>query len=384
MRITKRNNLLLKGKIRKMNSSERIKILQVIDSLGSGGAESLLKNFVLEVEKNNVFNIEIATLYHNAIFKEEIKNAGIPVWDLNLEYKYDLRGILKIITVIKKGKYDIVHVHLFPANLFAAIASLFLPKGIKWIFSEHNVYNRRREFKIFKILDNFTYSRYSKIICVSKQVESALSNWMPSVKGKTKVIPNAVLVPEYLNPCPIKTYDILFVGRLTQAKGVDILLKAVKILKNKYSKNLKIAIVGDGPLKENLNNLAVELGVNEEVRFLGVRKDIGKLMESSNIFILPSRWEGLPMVILEAMSRGMGIIATKVGGIPEVIENGKEGILISPEDPEILAQTINKLLENEELRKNISQAAYKKVKDKFSIKAYFTHMLDFYSSLIKN
>lgn len=363
---------------------EEIKVLEVIDSLGSGGAESLLRNFVLEAKKNNVFSIEIATLYSNAIFKEEIKNAGTPVWDLNLRYKYDFRGILKIITLIKKRKYNIIHVHLFPADIFAALTSLFLPKDIVWIFSEHNVYNTRRSFKFCKILDSFTYSRYSKIICVSKQVESALLSWMPSIKRKTKVVPNAVPVPKLLNSGPFKTYDILFVGRLTQAKGVDILLKAVKILKNKYSKSLKIALVGDGPLKENLNNLAVELGVNGEVKFLGVRKDIEELMVSSKIFVLPSRWEGLPMVVLEAMSRGMSIIATTVGGISEVIESEKEGILISPENPESLAQTINKLLKNEKLRKKLSQAAYEKAKEKFSIKTYSIHMLDFYNSLIKN
>jgi glycosyltransferase involved in cell wall biosynthesis len=363
---------------------EKIKVLEVIDSLGSGGAESLLKNFVLEAKENNIFNMEIATLYSNAIFKDEIKNAGIPVWDFNLRYKYDLRGIIKLITVIKKGKYDIVHVHLFPANVFAALSSFFLSKDIVWIFSEHNVYNRRRSFKIFKILDSFTYSRYSKIICVSKQVESTLFGWMSSIKGKTKVIPNAVFVSELLNPNHLKIYDILFVGRLSQAKGIDILLKAVKILKNKYSKYLKIAIVGDGPLKENLNNLAVELGVNGEVKFLGVRKDIEELMVSSKIFIIPSRWEGLPMVVLEAMSRGMSIIATTVGGIPEVIKNGKEGILISPEDPETLAQAINNLLENEELQEKLSQAAYEKVREKYSIEAYSTNMLDFYGSLVNN
>jgi len=363
---------------------ERIKILELIDSLDSGGAESLLKNFVLEAKKNNTFNLEIATLYSNAIFKEEIKNAGIPVWNLNLKYKYDLRGILKIITIIKKGKYDIVHVHLFPADIFAALASLFLSKDIVWIFSEHSVYNRRRSFKIFKILDSFTYRRYLKIICVSNQVESNLFSWIPSIKRKTKVIPNAVLVPEFLKPNHLKIYDILFVGRLNQAKGIDILLKAAKVLKDKYGKNLKIAIVGDGPLKENLNNLAVKLGVNGEVKFLGVRKDIEELMVSSKIFVLPSRWEGLPMVILEAMSRGMSIIATGVGGIPEVVENGKEGILISPEDPETLAQAINDLIENEELREKLGQAAYKKVKDKYSIEAYSTNMLDFYSSLVNN
>ncbi len=363
---------------------EKIKVLEIIDSLGSGGAESLLKNFILEAKKNNKFNIEVATLYPNAIFKEEIKNAGIPVWDFNLKYKYNFMGILKIIALIKKRKYNIVHVHLFPADIFTALASLFLPKNIKWIFSEHNVFNRRRSFKIFKIIDSFTYSRYLKIICVSKHVEFALFNWMPSNKGKTKVIPNAVSVPKLLNSNFFKNYDILFVGRLTQAKGVDILLKAIKILKNKYNKHLNIAIIGDGPLRENLNILAVELGVNREVKFLGVRKDIEELMISSKIFVLPSRWEGLPMVILEAMSRGMSIIATEVGGVPEVIKNGKEGILISPEDQEALAQSIDDLLENEELQEKLSQTAYKKVREKYSIEVYSVTMLNFYSSLVNN
>lgn len=361
---------------------EKIKVLEVIDSLGSGGAESLLKNFALEAKKNNLFNIEIATLFSNAIFKEEIKNAGIPVCELGLTFKYNLIGIIKLIKLIKKRKYNIIHVHLFPADIFAALASLFLPKDIVWIFSEHSVYNRRRTFKIFKILDNFTYSRYSKIICVSKQVEFALISWMPSVKGKTNILPNAIPIPKFLNPCPVKTYDILFVGRLIHAKGVDILLKAIKILKNKYSRNLKIAIVGEGSLKENLNNLAVEFGVNGEVEFLGVRKDIEELMVSSKIFVLPSRWEGFGIVIIEAMSNMLPVIATNVGGIPELIENGKEGILVPPENSKALARTINSLLENEELREKLSQAAYKKVREKYSIDVYSIHMLDFYKSLV--
>ena len=365
---------------------DKILILEIINSLGSGGAESLLKNFVLEARKNKLFKIEIATLYSNAIFKEEIKNAAIPIYDLDLKYKYDLRGILKIITLIKKRKYDIIHVHLFPSNLFAALSSLFLSSDIKWVFSEHNIYNRRRSLKIFRILDIFIYSRYGKVICVSEQVKCALIKWLPHLKKKIIVIPNCVSLSDLsgFHLFEKYDYDILFVGRLTKAKGVDILLKAVRILKDKYRKKVKVAIAGDGSLKENLHNMAMELGINEEVKFLGVRKDIGKLMESSSIFVLPSRWEGLPMVILEAMSKGMSIIATKVGGIPEVIKNGKEGILISPEDPKALAQTINDLLENEELREKLSQAAYKKVRENYSIEAYSANMLDFYGSLVNN
>ena len=361
---------------------EKVKVLEVIDSLGSGGAESLLKNFVLEAKKNRLLNIEIATLYSNAIFKKEIENAGISIWDLGLTFKFNLMGVIELIKLIKKRKYNIIHVHLFPADVFAAIASLFLPRNIKWIFSEHGAHNRRRTLKIFKILDNFTYSRYSKIVCVSKQVELVLLNWIPSNKGKTKVIPNAVPIPKFLNPYSVKTYDILFVGRLTKQKSVEILLRAIKILKNKYSKNLKIAIVGDGELKENLNNLTVELGVNREVKFLGVRKDVKELMVSSKIFVLPSRWEGFGLVIIEAMSNMLPVIATNVGGIPELIEDGKDGILVPPENPKALARAISNLLENEELREKLSQTAYKKVREKYSIDTYSVHMLDFYKSLV--
>ncbi len=361
---------------------EKIKVLEIIDSLGMGGAESLLKNFVLEAKKNNLFNIEIATFYSDAIFKKEIEDAGISIWDLGLTFKFNLMGVIELVKLTKERKYNIIHVHLFPADIFAGIASLFLPRDIAWIFSEHCVYNRRRTLKIFKILDNFTYNRYSKIVCVSKQVEFALLNWIPSNKGKTKVISNAVPIPKFLNSCSVKTYDILFVGRLTKQKSVEILLKAIKILKNKYSKNLKIAIVGDGELKENLNNLTVELGVNREVKFLGVRKDVKELMVSSKIFVLPSRWEGFGIVIIEAMSNMLPVIATNVGGIPELIEDGKDGILVPPENPKALARAISNLLENEELREKLSKAAYRKVREKYSIDTYSVHMLDFYKSLV--
>jgi glycosyltransferase involved in cell wall biosynthesis len=364
------------------NSARQLRVLQVINSLHAGGAESLLKNIVLQMRKNRKMQMEICVLYSNEIFKKEIKNKGISIWDLGLKFKYDLRGIIKLISLINRGKYNIVHVHLFPANLFVALASLFLPKNIKYIFSEHSVYNRRRSFKLFKILDAYIYSRYYKIICVSKQVQITLIEWLPKLKRKIIVISNAVTVPDLLNWSPIKKYDILFVGRLTKAKGVDILLRAINILKEKYQKEIKAAIVGEGYLEEELKELVEELGIDEEVEFLGVRRDIEKLMKSTQIFVLPSRWEGLPLTILEAMGSGAGIIAAKVGGIPEVIEHEKEGILISPENPTTLARAITELLKDRELRVKLGINAYQKVKEKYSIEVYTKDLLELYKSLI--
>jgi len=368
------------------NSAKQIRVLHVINSLHAGGAEVLLKNFTLQlkdhINKYNGLNIEVAILYSEDIFEEDIEKAGVPIWKLGLNFKYDLRGIIKLISLIKRGKYNIVHVHLFPANLFVSLASFFLPKNIKFIFNEHSVYNRRRSFKIFKILDTFIYSRYCKIICVSKQVQVALTEWLPNLQRKSVVISNAVPVPDLSNRSSVKKYDVLFLGRLTKAKGVDILLKAIKIIKEKYQKEIKAVIVGKGYLEEELKGLVMELEIKKEVEFLGVRKDIEKLMKSTKLFVLPSRWEGLPLTILEAMSSGAGIIATKVGGIPEVIQSGKEGILISPEDPEALARVITELLKDRELREKLGINAYKKVKEKYSIEVYSKNMLEFYKSLI--
>jgi len=249
------------------NSVRQIRVLQIINSLHAGGAEALLNNYVLQMRKNRKMQMEICVLYSNGIFREEIKNKGISIWDLGLKFKYDLRGVIKLVNLITREKYNIVHVHLFPANFFVSLASWFLPKNIKFIFSEHNVYNRRRSHKIFKCLDAFIYSRYYKIICVSKQVQAALIEWLPNLQRKSVVISNAVPISDLSNWPPVKKYDVLFVGRLTKAKGIDILIKAIKILKEEYQKEIKTAIAGKGYLEEELKELVMELGIEKEVEF---------------------------------------------------------------------------------------------------------------------
>jgi len=367
-----------------------IKILNLINSLNDGGAQSVLKNFVLRVKKHNEFNVEICTLYplctryYIGIFREEIKRANIPIWDIELNFKYDPRGVIRLINLIKKRKYDVVHVHLFPANLFVAIASLFLPKNTKFIFTEHSVYNRRRSSIIFKPLDIFIYSHYSKIICVSNQVKDSLVKWLPQLERNIIVIPNSIPIPEFIGTDYSKIYDILFVGGLKKLKGLDILFEAISILKFKYQKKIKVAIVGNGLFKEELKKIAEKLQIKNEIKFLGIRKDIDKLMFSSKTLVLSSYWEGLPMVILEAMSRRLPVIATEVGGIPDVIKNGRDGILVPSGNSKILAEAIVKLLEDEKLQKRLSRNAYKKVKGGYSIEAYTKNILELYNSLIKN
>jgi glycosyltransferase involved in cell wall biosynthesis len=360
----------------------KIKVLNVINSLNIGGAQSLLKNFILDAKKSSDFEIDVCVLYPNGVFLEELEKEGVRVFNLNSGFKYNFFMIFEILEIIKRGEYDIVHVHLFPADFFVAIASLFLDRSIKFIFTEHSTYNRRRASKVFKILDLFTYSRYHKIICVSKQVENSLKKWLPFVSNKTVIIRNGIPLNALPEKQLQKIYDVLFVGRLERVKGVDILLRAAEYIRRVHSKNIKIGIVGTGVLLSDLKKLSSNLGINNTVEFLGLHHDILRLIDESTIFVLPSRWEGASISILEAMSRNVPVIATSVGGIPEVISNGQDGILVNPENPEMLAEAIIYLLENEKLREMLVNDAFKKVKEEFSIARYTYDILNLYKNVL--
>ena len=360
-----------------------IRVLNVIDSLGAGGAESLLNRFLKEARNNSQFSVDVCTLYPGGIFEFELVHAGLVALSANCAFKYDFTGILRLIKIIRKGKYDIVHVHLFPADLFVAIVSLFLPRNIKFIFSEHNVYNRRRSVKLYKVIDRFVYSRYCRIICVSEMVKYELDKYLPEVADKSIVIKNAVEVEDF-EETRDKEYDIIFVGRLERAKGVDVLLKAIQILEKNRSVALRVAIVGDGSQVGYLRRITQDLEIRSRVEFLGIRQDISQLMRNSKVFVLPSRWEGLPMVILEAMANKVPIIATSVGGIPEIISDGVTGLLVKTDDPEELAEKVRMLLDDSSLRKRLSISAFEKVKSEYSIKEYCTNVLRLYEEVLRS
>lgn len=367
------------------NINKKFKVLEVINSLKIGGAEILLSNFVIEAKKNNQHTVDVCTLYaaNDANNIEEIKKKNVGIWSLDLKNKYTLSSVGKIKKIIEREKYDIVHVHLFPASAVVALSSLFLPNHIRYILTEHSTFNRRRSIKIFKILDNFIYRRYLKIICISKSVQNSLTKWAPKVKKKIEIIPNGIPLDSIYNDNPsIKKYDVLFVGRLIQQKGIDFLLEAVSILQKKYKKIIQVAIVGDGPLKKELIKMCEELKIKDSVEFLGFQRNVDQIMRSSRVLVLPSRCEGFGLVLLEAMKNKLPIVATNVGGIPEIITNGHEGILVPKENPEILAHSINRILENSQLRSQLIQNAYKKVQDQYSIEKYAHNMFNLYSKMM--
>lgn len=351
-----------------------MKILYIINCLDIGGAETLLYNTVREIVKIKLADITVCTLYGKGALGKRLSSEGIRVIDLALKKKYSYKAIVYLLNLIKKNEYNIIHAHLFPSGYYTAITSL-LSKSAKLIYTEHSVFNTRRKYKPLRFLEKFIYGRFDAIIAVGNIVKVELVKWLPSINSKVITIPNAIPI-EHCNEIANKDIDILFVGRLEKVKGVDILLKALKNLDKKY----KTVIVGDGSERGNLECLAKELGLNEKVAFTGTRYDVKDFMCRSKIFVLPSRWEGIPITILEAMSIGVPVIASKSGGNSEVIEDGENGLLVEPENSKDLETALNKLLEDTFLRNKLSDKAKSKFREEYSIDKYIRRLIITYMS----
>jgi glycosyltransferase involved in cell wall biosynthesis len=355
-----------------------MKVLHVINSLGIGGAESLLVNYLISAKDESHVENDVCVLYDSEAFlyKRAVAH-GIKIFNLHSKRKYSICPTLRLIWLIRRNSYGIVHVHLFPSLYYCSLASLFTPK-VRYIYTEHSISNRRRKHKIISFLDRLSYRAYKKIICVSEAVKVNLIEWMPYVTGKTTVIYNGIPIEKIKEQ--EKKYDLILVGSMnSNVKGVDIFLKALCMVKDHIS---KAAIAGDGKLKIELMELRNHIGLREKVDFLGNRGDINSLLEQSRIFVQPSRREGLPTALLEAMAKAMPVISTNIGGIPEAIENGKNGIIIRAEAVEELAIAILKLLTDRDLVQRLGEKAQAEVISRFSIEIYKNRLIKEYEKLL--
>ncbi|NOR17182.1 glycosyltransferase [candidate division WOR-3 bacterium] len=347
-------------------------ILSIINSLNVGGAESLLTQLAIDCKKGKRGSLDIAVLYKNNFYIDTLRNEGVKVIEMKLKRKYTLSAVWKVAQLIRQSNHKIIFAQLFPTVFYVALASFFVTNK-KYVLRETNIYTRRRKYPLLRTLDRFIYSRYERIICVDKQVENSLIKWLPEVNRKTIVLKKGIPIQTDFQEIA-KKYDVIFVGRLARQKAVEILLQAVAALHSKRMP-MKIAIVGDGPLMRFLKKEAKELHLEENVDFLGKRMDVTKLLHMSKLFILPSRWEGTPSALLEAMAAGLPVIATKVGGVPNIINDGHDGVLVSPNDPDILAHAIEEVMSNPGLMKKLENNAREKIKQEYSIRNYTNNIL---------
>ena len=332
--------------------------MMLTKGLGRGGTERLLAGAVRHIDPAR-FRVEVAYLLPwKDAFVEEIEAAGITVHCLDAPRPTSLGWIPRLRRLVEERHIDLVHTH---APLPAVAARLGLRRGTTVVHTEHNLWNRYRWPT--RWANAATYRRNARVMTVSDGVAGSIRSSIP-VQVVIHGIDAAAMhhgdaaraEARRRLDLPTDAPVLGTVGNFTAKKDHAGLLTAFATVVAERPK-ARLVLVGTGPLEDALRSRAHALGLDDAVQFTGSRGDVFELLPAFDVFVLSSRFEGLPIALLEAMASGVAPVTTRVGGIPEVVTDGRDGLLVEAGDPGALANALTKLLADDATRSTIAAAA---------------------------
>lgn len=365
-----------------------MRIFYIIDSLKIGGAEMLLLAMLKSYLPDHT--LFVGYFSHGPLF-DEIKALGIPVYRLSERGLKDPMVILRTWKLLRDIKPDVVHTHLFKSDFVGQISSRLAGVPVR-ISSLHNTNPWQKNPIYSMILRRVITGGTQLIIAVSDVVRDFTIQWSHYTEDEIVVIENGIDL-EHFNKEKVEALDlskwsipddapiITMIGRLTEQKDHNNLVSAAEIVLSQ-APNVRFLIVGTGELEADLKELTKTKGIEEQVIFTGIIRDIPGLMKAVDIITFSSAWEGLPVTLLEAMAMEKPIVSTAVGGIPSVIQDGENGLLVPPRDPVKLAQALLKVLNSLPLQEKLGTSALKSIQP-YSATVMHQRILDIYDKFLK-
>jgi len=367
----------------------KITVLHLIGSLRVGGAEQQLVSLAPLFDRER-FRIIVATMEPSGTLVERLRASNTDVRALNFRMRYFLPRLWRLCCLLRREEVDILHTHMFHASWYGRIAGLCARVPVM-IATDHGqeLWKKPWDIAFERFANKYTALR----IAVSQDVAEILKTREGVPANKLLVIPNGVDVERFQagksgresvrSQLGFQDGAIVVgtVARLVEPKALHFLIKAVAQV-SKAVPQVRLVIVGDGPLRGDLESAAADQGISDRVLFTGSRSDIPEMLAAFDIFALSSISEGLPVSLLEAMAAGKPIVATKVGGIPEALADGREGLLVEPGDPDALAEAVRELACNPDLAARLGRQAAEKVAAEYSIAATVRKLEEVYLRLL--
>ncbi len=364
----------------------------VIKCMGYGGAERLLVD-MLAVRDREGFDYEFAYVLatENGLVPA-VRATGVPVHGLQARSDFDLRWMARFRRLLLDGQFDIVHFHLPYTAAVGRLVAASIPKSRRptLMYTEHSLWDRTPT--PVRVLNRSTIGLDDALVVVSPAAHDALPS---ALRARAQVVVHGVdlssakalvagrdeIRREVRAELGVSGDEVLAitVANLRAEKGYDVLLEAAHIVAER-GLPVRFAAVGRGPLKEELETCHDELGLDDRFRFLGPRGDVLRLLAGSDIFVLPSHHEGMPVTLMEATSIGLAIVATKVGGVPGILTDHESALLVAPGRPELMADAIARLAADPELRCKLGTAA-QTLSTRFDVAAAGHQIEDIYRRL---
>lgn len=346
----------------------KVRVLHVIPNFGPGGAERLLVNLLEEFDCER-FDVAAVSLYAESgtILEKEIREKGLKVCYFNKHKGPDLRMIRELWCVFRDFRPDVVHTHLYVLR-YTLWPAVFCHIPVQ-IHTVHNVAQKEVD-RAGKFVHWLAF-RLAGVVPVSISQEVAVT--VRNLYGheiETPVIYNGIPTGRFSVCSNRKDEDdniiLLHVGRFSPEKNHRLLIESFALALEECSR-LHLWLVGDGELKSDIEKLVAEKGLQSYVSFLGIRADVAEILGQCDVFVLTSDWEGFGLVVAEAMAAGRPVIATAVGGVPELVIDGETGILVPPQDTQALAQAILKLATNPEIGQQMGRRGQMRARKQFDI-----------------
>lgn len=349
-------------------------LLHITHDLQIGGLQQVVVTLCKYTDRKQ-FDIAVLCLRERGVFAKELEEIGVPVHLLpQKEQGTDYFAFRKVAKFLRTEQVDIIHTHNTQPFIDGVIGALLSRRIQTIIHTDHarSFPDKKRYMFAEWLLSHFV----TRIVGVSEHTSQNLVTYEKISPDKIMTIYNGIDPEPYSVVVDRQKYlhelglpvdgPIIGLGvRLAQQKGITYLLQAMPALLSAFP-NLSLIIAGEGELEADLKKEAESLNISKHVFFLGPRLDMPILLKTLDVYVLPSLWEGLPMVLLEAMAAGCPIVATNVGGNAIAVKNGINGTLVTSRDPGALAQAIIAMLHNDRQREEFARNGFELFQGKFS------------------
>lgn len=353
---------------------KKIKVAQIVPMLGPGGAERVAVHIVRGLNPQR-YEVAVISIWRRVgcDLEQILDDFGTRVEYLGKGKGFDGRTYHKLHRVLREFRPDIVHTHL--QVLRYALPSLFLLRNMLALHTVHNLAQREVEPRA-RCIQSYALGHGVVPVAVSEEVAHSVKQ-LYGLK-ECRVIPNGIPTTQYANPQiernewrareGFSENDVLFtcVARFARQKNHSLLLKTFAQGPG-ANPSAHLVLIGDGDLRESLQEQAKGLGLTRQIHFLGLRTDVPDALGASDVFVLSSDYEGNPLSVMEAMASGLPVVCTAAGGVPDLLTNGKEGLLHDVGDAEGLAGSMTFVLANPQKRHAMGAAAALRAKANFDV-----------------
>jgi len=349
---------------------DRIRVVHIINDMEVGGAQRQVLNLFRAIDRRR-FDLRLVCLAAKGAFGDQLKREGFEVVALGKRGRVDSAMVRRLVRLLGERRPDVAHCSVFTANLWGRIAGKLagVPVLIAHEQSAVSLENWRRRW-IDRVLSRFTF----RVLAVSDDLRRRVIAEEGISPGRVEVLYNAIDCDEIeraaaapLAALPGREgFRVGVVGRLERRKDHLTLVRAAARVVREIP-HAAFLLVGDGPDRPVVEREIARLGLEENVRLLGERDDVPRLLHAFDLYVLSSITEGLSLSILEAMAAGRAIVATRVGGNPELLDDGGAGVLVPARDPEAMADAVARLLRDPEQRRTLGARARARAREVFDV-----------------